>query len=67
MKQVHLGGTDLVCSVLGLGTWGLGGVNTVSGKATGWRNIEKSQARNTISAALEIGRASCRERVCLYV
>lgn len=55
MKRTRLGKSDLVCSVLGLGTWGLGGVNTVSGKAAGWRGVDKTQARNTIAAALDAG------------
>jgi aryl-alcohol dehydrogenase-like predicted oxidoreductase len=55
MKRTRLGKSDLVCSVLGLGTWGLGGVNNVSGKAVGWRSVDKTQARNTIAAALDEG------------
>ncbi len=55
MKQQYLGKTDLVSSVLGLGTWGLGGKNDVSGTAAGWQSVSKTQARNTISAALYEG------------
>lgn len=55
MKQTRLGKSDLVCSALGLGTWGLGGANNVSGKAVGWRSIDRTQARNTIAAAIDAG------------
>lgn len=55
MKQLRLGNTDLICSMLCLGTWGLGGRNTVSGTAAGWQDITNTQARNTISAALDAG------------
>jgi aryl-alcohol dehydrogenase-like predicted oxidoreductase len=55
MRQVRLGRTDLVCSILGLGTWGLGGKNNVSGKPVGWKSIGSTQARNTISAAIDKG------------
>jgi aryl-alcohol dehydrogenase-like predicted oxidoreductase len=55
MRQTVLGRTGLACSILGLGTWGLGGRNNVSGTPVGWKSIPSTQARDTISAAIDEG------------
>jgi aryl-alcohol dehydrogenase-like predicted oxidoreductase len=55
MRKARLGKTDLNCSILGLGTWGLGGVYNIRGVPVGWKSIPRSQAENTIRAALDAG------------
>jgi aryl-alcohol dehydrogenase-like predicted oxidoreductase len=55
MKQRPLGKTDLQCSVLGLGTWALGGSNEISGIALGWREIPEPTIHEIIRAAIDVG------------
>jgi aryl-alcohol dehydrogenase-like predicted oxidoreductase len=55
MERRRLPGTDLDCSVLGLGTWGLGGPNEVAGIAFGWPDVSEETAHATIRSALDNG------------
>jgi aryl-alcohol dehydrogenase-like predicted oxidoreductase len=55
MERRRLPGTDLDCSVLGLGTWGLGGPNEVAGLAFGWPDVSDEVAHATIRSALDSG------------
>src|SRR5688572_15946583 len=47
MKSIVLPGTELKVSCLGLGCWALGNA--------GWGDVDASQARETITAALDLG------------
>lgn len=55
MIQVPLGDTTLKCSILGLGTWGLGGANNISGVPIGWRPIPYEQAKDIVRVAVDAG------------
>jgi aryl-alcohol dehydrogenase-like predicted oxidoreductase len=55
MRQALLGNTTLKCSMLGLGTWGIGGANDISGVPIGWKPISNEQAKSTILAAIDAG------------
>jgi aryl-alcohol dehydrogenase-like predicted oxidoreductase len=55
MIQMPLGNTSLKCSMLGLGTWGLGGPNDISGVPIGWRPIPYEQAKGIVHTAIDAG------------
>lgn len=55
MRYRQLTGTDLTCSVLGLGTWAFGGPNTIAGTAVGWRALADADVHATIRAAIHSG------------
>lgn len=55
MERRRLRGTDIMCSKLGLGTWGLGGQYDVDGLPFGWRDVSDLDAMSTIHAALDVG------------
>jgi aryl-alcohol dehydrogenase-like predicted oxidoreductase len=55
MKKEKLGNTDLYCSRLALGTWGLGGPNDIDRISVGWKTLDRNQAKRTILTALEYG------------
>jgi aryl-alcohol dehydrogenase-like predicted oxidoreductase len=53
MRRVLLPGTDLACSPVGIGTWGLSGPNDLGGLSLGWP-VVPGPAR-VVEAALEAG------------
>lgn len=55
MKKRLFPGTNLECSVLGLGTWGLGGPNPVGDVPLGWRPLDEKEAVATVRAAFDAG------------
>jgi aryl-alcohol dehydrogenase-like predicted oxidoreductase len=55
MKTLTLPGTDLTCSAIGLGTWGLGGPNDIGDISLGWPLIEERVSQRVIDTAIELG------------
>ena len=55
MKTVRLGRTNVEVPVVSLGTWALGGPNTVSGRPVGWYGVDESEAKRSLEAAYEQG------------
>jgi aryl-alcohol dehydrogenase-like predicted oxidoreductase len=55
MRTLPLPGTDLTCSAIGLGTWGLFGPNDIGNISLGWPVIEERVSRRIIDTAIELG------------
>lgn len=55
IEKKRLGKTDLICSTLGFGTWGIAGTNNVSGVPIGWQPLSQQQIGRTVSAAIDNG------------
>src|SRR5262245_3387014 len=55
MRRQALPGTALGSSVVGLGTWGLAGPNTIGAVTMGWKPVARSLQEATIRAAVEAG------------
>ena len=55
MGIFSIGTTNLRVSPIGLGTWPLGGPNTIDGTAVGWKMVTDDTAIETIQAALYSG------------
>lgn len=53
MRKARLPGTGLLCSPVGLGTWGLGGPNDLSGVSLGWPIVPRPA--RVVEAALKAG------------
>src|SRR5580765_7035734 len=53
MRKVLLPGTDLVCSLVAMGTWGLGGPNDLDGVSLGWPFVPRPMG--VVEAALRAG------------
>ena len=52
---MQIPGTDLECSRLGLGTWGLGGRNAVEGLELGWPELSRETAKAILVSARDSG------------
>jgi aryl-alcohol dehydrogenase-like predicted oxidoreductase len=53
VNRILLPSTDLVCSVVGLGTWGLGGSNEIDGTSLGWPQAKTPH--RIVETALQLG------------